>query len=190
MVAVRGWIHTSDRSTAARRRGRRALRFRLVQRKLAGWRVSTLCLRRKPSKTRRNLCKGKKAALVLGFFASARRSYMRVCRRVFGIRAGPILRRAPQKPRSFRLQLLGFKRTSKVAIGYRVMKRSETTAVEPLEVAGEPVTAERFQRGPRRAARHSTAASDNAGVGSERAPVSKGCVHKGKMGVSSTLASG
>jgi hypothetical protein len=84
----------------------------------------------------------------------------------------------------------GFKRTSNVAIGYRVMKRSETTAVEPLEVAGEPVMAERFQRGPRRAARHSTAASDNAGVGSERAPVSKGCVHKGRMGVSSTLASG
>ena len=70
------------------------------------------------------------------------------------------------------------------------MKRSETTAVEPLEVAGEPVMAEHFQRGPRRAARHSTAAPDNAGIGSERAPGSKGCVHKGKMGVSSTLASG
>ena len=70
------------------------------------------------------------------------------------------------------------------------MKRSETTAVEPLEVAGEPVMAERFQRGPRRAARHSTAASDNAGVRSERAPESKGCVNKGKKGVSSTLASG
>jgi len=63
------------------------------------------------------------------------------------------------------------------------MKRSETTAVEPLEVAGEPVMGERFQRGPRQAARHSTAASDNAGVGSERAPGSKGCVHKGKKGL-------
>jgi hypothetical protein len=101
----------------------------------------------------------------------------------FAIRAGPISRRAPQKPRSFRLQLLGFQADVEVAIGYRVMKRSETTAVEPFEVAGEPVMAERFQRGPRRAARHSTAASENAGVGSERAPGSKGSVRKGRWGL-------
>ena len=158
----RGWIHTSDRSTAARRRGRRALRFRLVQRKLAGRRVSSLCLRRKTAKTRRNLCKRKKAAPVPRFFCQrppqlyARMPSGHLVYEPGRYRAALLRNRGASGYRSW-----GFRRTSKVGIGYRVMKRSEMTAVEPLEVAGEPVMGERFQRGPRQAARHSTAASDN-----------------------------
>ena len=134
-----GWIHTSDRSTAARRRGRRALRFRLVQRKLAGRRVSSLCLRRKTAKTRRNLCKRKKAAPVPRFF----------CQRPPQLYARMPSGHLVYEPGRYRAALLrnrgasgysswGFGRTSKAAIGYRVVKRSETTAVERLEVAASP----------------------------------------------------
>src|SRR5271169_3817585 len=140
MVAVRWWIHTSDRSTAACRRGRRALRFRLAQRKLGGRRVSSLCLRCKPSKTDRNLCKRRKAAPVPRFF----------CQRPPQLYARLPSGQLGYEPRRYRAALLrnrgasgysswGFRRpTSKIAIGYRVMKRSKTTAVEPLEVRTSP----------------------------------------------------
>ena len=72
MVAV-GWCgtRTPDWSTAACRRGRRTLRSRLVDRKSGGRRVSTLCLRRKPSKTHRNLCERRKAAHMSCYFSPA-----------------------------------------------------------------------------------------------------------------------
>ena len=72
MVAV-GWCGTRapDRSTEACRRGRRTLRSRLVDRKSGGRRVSTLCLRRKPSKTHRNLCERRKAAHMSCYFSPA-----------------------------------------------------------------------------------------------------------------------
>ena len=72
MVAV-GWCgtRTPDWSTAASRRGRRTLRSRLVDRKSGGRRVSTLCLRRKPSKTHRNLFERRKAADMSCYFSPA-----------------------------------------------------------------------------------------------------------------------
>jgi hypothetical protein len=55
-------------------------------------------------------------------------------------------------PRGLRLQLLGLQAaTSKIAVGYRVMRRSRTPAVGPIEVWDEPGMAERFQSGLRRA---------------------------------------
>ena len=75
----------------------------------------------------------------------------------------------------------GFKRpTSKIAIGYRVMRRSKTPAVELIEVRDEFGMAERFQRALRRALttppRHWTAPAPKA----KERPASKGRVHKGK----------
>ena len=75
----------------------------------------------------------------------------------------------------------GFKwPTSKIAVGYLVMKRSKTPAVEPIGARDEPGMAERFQRGLRRALttplRHRTAPAPKA----KERPASKGRVHKGK----------
>ena len=75
----------------------------------------------------------------------------------------------------------GFKRPmSKIAIGYRVMRRSKTPAVELIEVRDEFGMAERFQRALRRALttppRHRTAPAPKT----KERPASKGRVHKGK----------
>jgi hypothetical protein len=160
----------SDQSTAACRRGRRALRFRLVQRKLGGRRVSSLCLRGKPSKTDRNLCERRKAAAMPRFFSPApTAAECASAVGVSGIRAAAISRRGLRNRGASGYSSWGLRRpTSNIAIGYRVMKRSKTPAVEPLEVADEPGVAERFQRGSRRAL-STRPAADSAGAEDERA---------------------
>ena len=65
------WTWPGDGSAEACRRGRRTLRSRLVDRKSGGRRVSTLCLRRKPSKTHRNLFERRKAAQMSCYFSPA-----------------------------------------------------------------------------------------------------------------------
>jgi len=190
MVVVRWSIHTSDRSTAAYRRGRRALRFRLIQRKLGGRRVSTLCLRCDPSKTRRNLCKRRKAAPVPRFVPAPAEAICAFAVGASGIRARRYRAALHRNRGASGYSSRDFRRASKIAVGDRVMKRSEAMAAEPLEAADEPGTAERFQRGPGQPPRHSTAASDNASAESERAPGSRGASIRGRCGVSSTVASG
>ena len=69
------------------------------------------------------------------------------------------------------------------------MKRSKTTAVEPLEVADEPGMAERFQRGPRRALSTPPQQRTVPAPKAKERPASKERVHKVKSGVSSTLVS-
>ena len=148
-----GWCgtRTSDWSTAACRRGRLARRCRLVDRKSGGRRVSTLCLRRKPSKTRRNLCERRKAVHIPRYFSPAPAAA--TCASAVGdlgyeprrYRAEPLRNRGldengvPWRKASLRSSEMGARRGSPSHRSELLMASSRTTAT-PWALPVSPAT--------------------------------------------------
>jgi len=84
-------------------------------------------------------------------------------------------------PPGFRLEFSGFQAAGvENSRGVSVMKRSKTPAVDPVEVRGETGTAERFQRGLRRALGTPPQHRTPPALKAKERPASKGRVHKGK----------